>query len=307
LRRSEFAIAFDQICNERNLDKQVVLEAIEAAILTAYKKDHGSAQNATVKIDPDTGQARVYVTKEVVEEVKDERFEISLADARKIKADAQLGDTVMIENTPEAFGRIAAQTAKQVILQRIREAERDVLFNDYAEREGELINGTVQNIMPQAVTLNLGRTEALLPKSQQIPGERYQLHQRVRAYVLEVRKTSRGPHIVVSRTHPNMLRRLLELEVPEIFNGTVEIKSIAREPGSRSKVAVRALQPGLDPVGACVGMRGVRIQNVVKELNGEKIDVVEWNPERRPPSSCPMTNSPWPLAREDKMPAWRRS
>ena len=279
MRRSEFAIAFDQICNERNLDKQVVLEAIEAAILTAYKKDHGSAQNATVKIEPDTGQARVYVTKEVVEEVKDERFEISLADARKIKADAQLGDTVMIENTPEAFGRIAAQTAKQVILQRIREAERDVLFNDYAEREGELINGTVQNIMPQAVTLNLGRTEALLPKSQQIPGERYQLHQRVRAYVLEVRKTSRGPHIVVSRTHPNMLRRLLELEVPEIFNGTVEIKSIAREPGSRSKVAVRALQPGLDPVGACVGMRGVRIQNVVKELNGEKIDVVEWNPD----------------------------
>ena len=279
MRRSEFAIAFDQICNERNLDKQVVLEAIEAAILTAYKKDHGSAQNATVKIDPDTGQARVYVTKEVVEEVKDERFEISLADARKIKADAQLGDTVMIENTPEAFGRIAAQTAKQVILQRIREAERDVLFNDYAEREGELINGTVQNIMPQAVTLNLGRTEALLPKSQQIPGERYQLHQRVRAYVLEVRKTSRGPHIVVSRTHPNMLRRLLELEVPEIFNGTVEIKSIAREPGSRSKVAVRALQPGVDPVGACVGMRGVRIQNVVKELNGEKIDVVEWSPD----------------------------
>jgi len=279
LRRNEFALAFDQICSERNLDKQVVLEAIETALLTAYKKDYGSAQNVTAKIDPETGQARVYVTKEVVEEVQDERFEISLEDARKIKADAQLGDLVITENTPETFGRIAAQTAKQVILQRIREAERDVLFNDYAEREGELINGTVQNIMPQAVTLNLGRTEALLPKSQQIPGERYRLHQRVRAYVLEVRKTNRGPHIVVSRTHPNMLRRLLELEVPEIFNGSVEIKSIAREPGSRSKVAVHAVQAGVDPVGACVGMRGIRIQNVVRELNGEKIDVVEWNPD----------------------------
>ena len=279
MRRSEFAVAFDQICSEKNLDKQVVLEAIEIALLTAYKKDYGSVQNVIAKIDPETGQARVYVSKEVVEEVQDERLETSLAEARKLKPDAELGELVMIENTPKAFGRIAAQTAKQVILQRIREAERDVLFNSYLEREGELINGTVQNIMPQAVTLNLGRTEALLPRNQQIPGERFRLHQRVRAYVLEVRKTNRGPNIVVSHTHRNMLRRLLELEVPEIFNGSVEIKSIAREPGSRSKVAVGAVQAGVDPVGACVGMRGVRIQNVVKELNGEKIDVVEWNPD----------------------------
>ncbi len=279
MRRNEFAVAFDQICSEKNLNKQVVLEAIEMALLTAHKKDFGASQNVIAKIDPETGQARVYTTKEVVEEVQDERFEISLAEAQRIKTDAELGELVMIENTPKTFGRIAAQTAKQVILQRIREAERDVLFNSYLEREGELINGTVQNIMPQAVTLNLGRTEALLPKSQQIPGERYRLHQRVRAYVLEVRKTNRGPHIVVSRTHRNMLRRLLELEVPEIFNGSVEIKAIAREPGSRSKVAVSAVQAGVDPVGACVGMRGVRIQNVVKELSGEKIDVVEWSPD----------------------------
>ncbi len=279
MKKNEFVVAFDQICSERNLDKEVVLETIEVAILTAYKKDHGSAQNVTAKIDPETGQARIYAPKEVVEKVQDERFEISLDEAKRINEDVELGELVMFEDTPEHFGRIAAQTAKQVILQRIREAERDVLFDSYVEREGELINGTVQNITPQGVTLNLGRTEALLPKSQQITGEYYRLNQRVRAYVLEVRKTNRGPQIIVTRTHRNMLRRLLELEVPEIFNGTVEIKAIAREAGSRSKVAVSAVQAGIDPVGACVGMRGVRIQNVVKELSGEKIDVVEWSPD----------------------------
>ncbi len=279
MKKSEFAVAFDQICNEKNLGREVVLEAIEVALLTAYKKDFGSSQNVTAKIDPETGQARLYIAKEVVEEVQDERFEISLDEAKEINEDAELGELVTFDNTPKTFGRIAAQTAKQVILQRIREAERDVLFTSYAEREGELINGTVQNIMPQGVTLNLGRTEALLPRSQQIPREHYRINQRVRAYVLEVRKTNRGPQVIVSRTHRDMLRRLLELEVPEIFNGTVEIKAIAREAGSRSKVAVSAVQAGIDPVGACVGMRGVRIQSVVKELNGEKIDVIEWSPD----------------------------
>ena len=280
MKKNDLAVAFDQVCSERHLDKQVVVEAIEIALLAAYKKDFGSYQNISAKIDPETGQVRLYTAKEVVEEIQDERSEISLAEARRINENVELGGLVMIETLPpERFGRIAAQTAKQVILQRIHEAERDALFTSFAEREGELINGTVQNIMPQGVTLNLGRTEALLPRSQQIPGEYYRLHQRVRAYVLEVRKTNRGPHIIVSRTHRNMLRRLLELEVPEIFNGTVEIKAIAREAGSRSKVAVNAVQAGIDPVGACVGMRGVRIQNVVKELNGEKIDVVEWNPD----------------------------
>jgi len=279
LKKSAFAIAFDQICSEKHLDREVVLETIKVAIETAYKKDHGSTQDVTVELDPESGQANIYVTKEVVEEVQDERVEISLAEAQTMNEETELGELVMIESTPEHFGRIAAQTAKQVILQRIREAERDVLFDSYVEREGELINGTVQNIVPQGVTLNLGRTEALLPKSQQIPREYYRLNQRVRAYVLEVRKTNRGPQIIVSRTHRNMLRRLLELEVPEIFNGTVEIKAIAREAGSRSKVAVGTVQLGIDPVGACVGMRGVRIQSVVKELSGEKIDIVEWDPD----------------------------
>jgi len=238
--RSDFLAAFNQICSERGLSREAVLTAIEAALISAYKRSFGSAQNATAKIDPESGEAKIYVEKRVVEEVQDERFEISLEEAKKIDKDATLGGVVMIENTPSDFGRIAAQTAKQVILQRIREAERDALFNSYVERQGELINGTVQSITPQAITLNLGRTEAILPRSQQIPGERYHLNQRLRVYILEVRKSNRGPQIIVSRAHRNMLRRLLELEVPEIFRGTVEIKAIAREAGSRSKVAVAA-------------------------------------------------------------------
>ncbi len=277
--KNDFLVAFNQICSERNLPKEVVLETIETALVAAYKRNFGSTQNITAKIDPNTGKALVFVEKTVVEEVHDDRFEIDLEGARRINPEAELGQMVLIESTPREFGRIAAQTAKQVILQRIREAERDVLFSNYADREGEIINGTVQSVTPRAITLNLGRTEAILPRSQQMPGERYRLHQRVRAYVLEVRRSNRGPQIVVSRTHRGMLRRLLELEVPEIYNGTVEVKAIAREAGSRSKVAVAALQEGVDPVGSCVGMRGVRIQSIVNELNGEKIDVVEWSPD----------------------------
>ena len=277
--KNDFLAAFNQICSERNLSKDVVLEAIEAALVLAYKRHFSSAQNVVAKIDPSTGKAQVFIEKTVVERVQDDRFEIGLDAARLINPQVEIGQVMLVESTPREFGRIAAQTAKQVILQRIREAERDVLFSSYAEREGEIINGTVQSITPQAITLNLGRTEAILPRSQQMPGERYYLHQRVRAYVLEVRRSNRGPQIVVSRTHKNMLRRLLELEVPEIYNGTVEIKAIAREAGSRSKVAVAALQEGVDPVGSCVGMRGVRIQSIVNELGGEKIDVVEWSPD----------------------------
>ena len=277
--KSEFLLAFNQICNERNLPKEVVLEALANALVSAYRKNvnASSAQTITAEIDSDTGQARIYAEKEVVEAVADLRTEVALADARHVDGDAKIGDMVMVDSTPEDFGRIAAQTAKQVILQRIREAEREAQYAIYAEREGEIINGTVQSVSAMGVTLNLGRTEALLPKNQQVPGERYQLHQRIRAYVLEVRKSSRGPQIVVSRNHKNMLRRLLELEVPEIYNGTVEIKSIAREAGARSKIAVAATQAGVDPVGSCVGMRGVRIQSIVNELGGEKIDVIEWS------------------------------
>ena len=277
--KNEFVIALNQVCSERNLPQEVVLEAIEMALVSAYKRKFGSQANIVARVDLNTGQSFIYKEKLVVEEVEDERYQITLKEASQHDGEVSLGETILIDSTPKDFGRIAAQTAKQVILQRIREAERDALFDSYADREGELIHGTVQSVSSQGVALNLGRTEASLPHNQQIPGERYRVNQRLRAYVLEVRKSNRGPQIIVSRSHRNMLRRLLELEVPEIFNGTVEIKAIAREAGSRSKVAVAATQKGVDPVGSCVGMRGIRIQNIVNELSGEKVDVVAWDPD----------------------------
>jgi len=279
--KSEFLLAFNQICSERGLSREVVLEALQMALVSAYRRysDVNTPQNVVGQIDLETGQARIFVEKEVVETITDPEWEIALANARVIQPDVEVGGAVMVESTPKDFGRIAAQTAKQVILQRIREAEREAQYVRYVQQEGEIVHGTVQSITPQAVRLHLEGTEAILPRSQQVPGERYTLHQRLRAYVLEVRKTGRGPQVTVSRSHKNMLRRLLELEVPEIFNGAVEIRSISREAGSRSKVAVAARQPGVDPVGACVGMRGVRIQSIVNELGGEKIDIIEWSPD----------------------------
>lgn len=278
--KSEFEIAITQLSSDRNLAPEVILEAIQAALVSAYKRNYGANQNVSVTIDPRSGQARVFVKKTVVPTVQDERVEISLAEARTYKPNAQIGDLLDIEVKPRNFGRIAAQTAKQVIMQRIREAERDSVYLEYADRVGEIVNGVVRNIDARTgnVILSLGKAEATLPKSEQIPGEHYRLNQRLRVYLTEVERTGHGPQITVSRTHRGLLRRLLEMEVPEIFNGTVEIKAIAREPGSRSKIAVAALQPGVDPVGSCVGMRGVRIQNIVNELNGEKIDVVAWSP-----------------------------
>jgi len=214
-----------------------------------------------------------------VDEPQEERTEVALMVAREVNLEAQLGDLVMVDSTPSDFGRIAAQTAKQVILQKLKEAERESQYREFIEREGDIIHGTVQSYSASGVTLSLGREEAQMPRNQQMPGERYRTHEKVRFYVVEVRQTSRGPQIIVSRTHRNLLRRLLEMEVPEIYNGVVEIKSIAREAGFRSKVAVAALQQGVDPVGACVGMRGMRIQSIVKELHGEKIDVIQWNPD----------------------------
>lgn len=279
--KSEFLIAIRQVCAERGLSEQVVLEAVEQALASAYKRDFDSTSNVKAKIDPETGQVRIFIEKQVAEQVEDDHTQIGLAESRAYDANAQIGGSVLIEATPPNFGRIAAQTAKQVILQRIREAEREALYVAFADREGEIVNGSIQSMDSQGITLSLGRAEAILPRSEQVPGERYRLKQRIRAYVLEVNKTSRGPQIIVSRTHKNMLKRLLELEVPEIYNGAVEIKGIAREPGSRSKVAVAALQPGVDPVGACVGVRGVRIQSIVNELGGEKIDVIEWSRDPR--------------------------
>jgi N utilization substance protein A len=282
--KSEFILAFNEICESRGLPKEDVFEALKTALVSAYRRDANISSNqmVTVEIDPRTGEPTIFTEKEVVDDVLDNRTEVTLTAARKEgHVDAALGDVVMIDSTTESFGRIAAQTAKQVLLQRVREAEREHLFEDFSGREGELVNGTVQSISGQHITIGLGRTEAILPKSQQVQGERYRAHDKIRVYVLEVRRTSRGPQIVVSRNHRNLLRRLLELEVPEIYNGQVDIKSIAREAGQRSKVAVQALQHGVDPVGACVGMRGVRIQSIVRELNDEKIDVIEWDNDQR--------------------------
>ena len=280
---NELQIAFNEIAEMRALPADVVLEALQSALVSAYRRDSGasSAQAIEAQIDPKTGRARVFVEKEVVEDVLTDATEVTLEKARFYNPEAQLGDVVMVqvEHTTKNFGRIAAQTAKQVILQKIREAERTALYEEFINREGDLITGTVQSVNSHQVTLSLGRAEADLPRSQQIPRERYRPHEKIRVYVMEVKKSNRGPQIVVSRAHRNMLRRLLEYEVPEIYNGQVEIKSIAREAGHRSKVAVSALQDGIDPVGACVGMRGIRIQNIVKELHDEKIDVIEWNPD----------------------------
>ena len=279
--RSELVLAVNQLCAERKLSPEIVMEAVEASLISAYKRNFGAATNIEVRIDQDTGDVRVFAAKEVVDEMTDPKLEISLEEARAIEPEIQLGETVFIESTPKDFGRIAAQTAKQVILQRIREAEREALYSSFADSAGEIAHGTIQSVDYHSndVIVNIEGAEALLPSREQVPSERYRRGVRVRAYVLDVRKGSRGPQITLSRRTPALLRRLLELEVPEIFNGSVEIKAIAREAGSRSKVAVHATQEGVDPVGSCVGVRGGRIQNVVNELNGEKIDVVQWHPE----------------------------
>lgn len=277
--KNQFLLAFNEICKEKNLPPETVIEALKTALVSAYRRNNAisASQGVEAEIDHRTGEVTVYAEKEVTEDLFDGRTEIVIDQAKLIKPDVELGDLIMVDSTPKDFGRIAAQTAKQVILQRVREAERDHLYDEFSGREGELVNGTVQSMSGGSLTIGLGRTEALLPRGQQVPGERYRAHDKIRVFILEVRKSSRGPQILVSRSHRNLLRRLLELEVPEIYNGQVDIKSIAREAGARSKVAVKAMQPGVDPVGACVGMRGVRIQSIVRELNDEKIDVIEWD------------------------------
>jgi len=278
--KSDFLLAITQLSAEKNLPKEVVIGAVEAALVSAYRKDNFAAnQNISVKIDPATGKVQVWAEKDVVEAPSDPRREISLDEACRVKPDAQIGDTIEVEATPRDAGRIAAQTAKQVILQRLHEAEHSAIFEEFADKEGDIITGLVRRIEPKQIFIDLGRTEAVLPAMEQVPNERYRMGQRLKVYLLEVARTNKGPRVVVSRSHPNMLRRLFELEVPEVFNGTVELKSVAREAGYRSKVAVAAQQEGVDPVGCCVGLRGIRIQNIVSELNGEKIDVVMWSPD----------------------------
>ena len=278
--KSEFLLAITQLSAEKNLPREVVIAAVESALVSAYRKDNFAAnQNIEVKINPVTGKVEVWAEKIAVEKPSDSRREVSIEDARQINPDVQIDEAIMVEVTPSNAGRIAAQTAKQVILQRLHEAEHSAIFEEYAGKEGDIVNGVVQRIEQRQVLIELGRAEAILPAMEQMPNERYRIGQRLKVHLLEVVRTNKGPRVVVSRSHPDLLRRLFEMEVPEVFNGTVEIKSIAREAGYRSKVAVAASQEGIDPVGCCVGLRGIRIQNIVNELNGEKIDVVMWSSE----------------------------
>ena len=276
--KSELVTAIGQLASEKGVSKEAILEAIEAALVSAYKRNENSlAESLTAQIDPATQEFRIYHIRTVVDGEPETPDEISLKEARKTDPGASVGTTVSFDVTTRQFGRIAAQTAKQVVLQKLREAERKKVYDDFAERKDEIVHGIVQRLEQGNVVVELNRAEALMPRSEQVPTERYYPGQRIRVYVAEVHDTFRGPQIIVSRAHRFMLRRLFEQEVPEIYSGTVEIKAIAREAGARSKIAVAARQPGIDPVGSCVGMRGVRIQNIVNELGGEKIDVVEWN------------------------------
>ena len=275
--KSDFLLAITQLSAEKNLPREVVIGAVETALVSAYKKDNFAAsQNISVKINPTTGKVTVWAEKTVVEQPSDTRRQISLEEARQNKPDVQVGEIIVVEVTPRNAGRIAAQTAKQVILQRLHEAEHSAILEEYTDKEGDIVTGLVQRIEPKQIFIDLGRAEAVLPANEQVPNERYRVGQRLKVYLLEVAQTNKGPRVIVSRSHPDLLRRLLELEVPEIANGTVELKAIAREAGSRGKIAVAARQQGIDAVGCCVGLRGIRIQNIVNELNGERIDVVMW-------------------------------
>ena len=274
---TDFILALDQIEEEKGIAKEVLIEAIEAALISAYRRNFGSAQNVSVDIARDTGVIHVYARKTVVPEVTDPRLEISLEEARDINPKYQEEDVVEIEVTPRNFGRIAAQTAKQVVVQRIREAERGIVYDEYAGRENDIVTGIVQRFEHKNVFVDLGKTEAVLTPQEQSPNEVYKQGDRIKTYVVEVKKTTKGPQIVVSRTHPGLIKRLFELEVPEIHDGTVEIKAIAREAGHRSKVAVASEDENVDAIGACVGPKGVRVQTIVSELRGEKIDIVEWS------------------------------
>jgi N utilization substance protein A len=277
---AELLRALDQLEEEKGITKDVIFEAIEAALLSAYKKNYGAtAQNMRIEMERETGEMRAYQVRTIVEDVDDPTAQIALSQVREWDPSAQIGEMVEVEVTPKDFGRIAAQTAKQVIVQRVREAERELVYKEFRDREGDIVTGIVQRIERKNVFLDLGRIEAVLPPPEQIPREGYRQGERVKAYVVEVRQGTRGPQIVVSRTHPGLLKRLFELEVPEVYEGIVEIKAIAREAGTRSKIAVASRDRNVDAVGACVGPKGSRVQAIVDELRGEKIDIVAWSPD----------------------------
>ena len=273
----EFIQAIEDLEKERHIPKDVLIEAIESALVSAYKKNYGTSQNVRVDINEETGDINVYMRMDIVDEVEDEFTQISLDEARDIDYRYEVGDVVEYQVTPRDFGRIAAQTAKQVVVQRIREAERGMIFDDYITRQGEIVTGTVQRISNETLFINIGRTEGILSANEQVPGEHYKVNDRLKVYIMDVKKTNKGPQVFLSRSHPGLVKRLFELEVPEIEDGTVEIKGIAREAGSRTKMAVYTEFENVDPVGACVGTRGARVQAIVDELYGEKIDIIAWS------------------------------
>lgn len=262
---------------EKGISKEVIIEAIEAALISAYKRNFNQAQNVRVDLNRDTGTMRVFARKDVVDEVYDPRLEVSVEEAQSVNPSYQVNDVLEMEVTPKDFGRIAAQTAKQVVTQRVREAERGVIYSEFVDREEDIMTGIVQRIDSKFIYVSLGKIEALLPVSEQMPNEKYKPHDRIKVFITKVEKTTKGPQIFVSRTHPGLLKRLFEIEVPEIYDGTVEIKSVAREAGDRSKISVHSDNPEVDPVGSCVGPKGQRVQAIVNELKGEKIDIVKWS------------------------------
>lgn len=303
--KGELVTAIRALTAERDLPVDTVIHAVEEALEATYKRQYGQVPDVKVRLDAETEEFRVYAEKQVVIEPRDEATEISLKDAQALPGGPGLNEMVEVEVTPPNFGRIAAQTAKQTILQRIQEAERDLIYDEFANKEGEVLSGTIERVEPRGIVVNLGKAEALLPPPEQVSRERYRIGQRLKVYVVKVERGIRTPQLIVSRSHRGLVRRLFEVEVPEIFSGTVELKAIAREPGSRTKVAVVARQEGIDAVGACVGMRGVRIQNVVNELNGEKIDVVNW--DERPEKFVASALGPAQVLNVDVHPEERRA
>lgn len=275
----ELILALEDLEKEKGIKKDYMLESIETALVTAYKRNYDSnSENVKIVMNDETGEIHVYAEKEVVETVEDEKLQINLADAQKVNKKLSIGDTAQIEIVPRDFGRIAAQTAKQVIIQKIREASRNVLFDEFSDKKGEIVSGLIQKADGGIVVVDLGKLEGVMPLKEQVATEKYRVNDKIRACIVNVERGVKGaPQVIISRANGDFVRKLFELEIPEIYEGVIEIKSVSRDPGSRSKVAVYSPNENIDPVGSCVGQKGIRIQNIINELNGEKIDVIEWN------------------------------
>ena len=274
----ELIMAIEELEKERGISKEYLLESLEVALASAYKKNFDSAENVKIEMDHTTGAVHIYAQKEVVEVVEDDKLQISLTDAKQIEKKAEIGDIINIETKPKDFGRIAAGAAKQHIVQKVREAERNMIFNEYNDRKGEIVTGIIQKADKGTVIVDLGKLEGIMPLKEQIPTENYKVNDKIKAYVLSVEKGIKGiPQVLITRSHPDVIKKLFELEIPEIYEGLIEVKAVSRDPGNRSKVAVYSKNPDIDPVGSCVGSKGIRIQNIINEMNGEKIDVIEWN------------------------------